>query len=94
MHMCKKKIRTYAKFLKKKSFFRKNILRPGLIIAMLRTSDQSSSMGTSGISNRSSSIVLFITEIGEGDTEVKDIVPFVNFYDGIVQFRDLWKYCS
>jgi hypothetical protein len=37
-----------------------------------RLSIQSSSIGTSGISNLSSSIVLLITETGDGNEEVKE----------------------
>ena len=42
------------------------------MIFIPRVSIQSSSMGTSGISNLSSSIVLFITETGDSDREVKE----------------------
>lgn len=42
------------------------------MIVIPRVSIQSSSMGTSGISNLSSSIVLFITETGDSDREVKE----------------------
>jgi hypothetical protein len=42
------------------------------MIVIPRLSIQSSSIGTSGISNLSSSIVLFITETGDSDREVKE----------------------
>jgi hypothetical protein len=42
------------------------------MIGIPRLSIQSSSIGTSGISNLSSSIVLFITGTGDSDREVKE----------------------